>query len=139
MPTNRTVRTHSSGEESGSMGMEMQDPTFMFYFSSLCVFKYFTMWLKPYINLVFKKMYNSGVPGWLSRLSIWLLISAQVMISGSWDQPWVGLCTGCGDCLGFSPSPSAPFQKKMYSSLYYTKLRDSSSNSTSFITFNKTS
>ena len=26
-----------------------------------------------------------GPPGWLSELSLWLLILAQVMISGSWD------------------------------------------------------
>ena len=29
----------------------------------------------------------SGAPGWLSRLSVWLVISAQVMVSGLWDQP----------------------------------------------------
>ena len=28
----------------------------------------------------------TGAPGWLNQLSIQLLISAQVMISGSWDQ-----------------------------------------------------
>ena len=27
-----------------------------------------------------------GAPGWLSRLSIWLLILARVMILGSWSQ-----------------------------------------------------
>ena len=30
-----------------------------------------------------------GMPGWLSLLSIWLLISTHVLISGSWVQaPW---------------------------------------------------
>ena len=42
---------------------------FFFFFSSLCLC-----------------FYNLGAPGWLSRLSVLLLISAQVMISGSWDQ-----------------------------------------------------
>lgn len=28
---------------------------------------------------------KDGVPGWLSRLSIQLLVSPQVVISGSWD------------------------------------------------------
>ena len=28
--------------------------------------------------------YVTGAPGWLSQLSVWLLISAQVMIPGSW-------------------------------------------------------
>ena len=32
-----------------------------------------------------------GAAGWLSQLNVWLLISAQVMISGSRDQPQVGL------------------------------------------------
>ena len=30
---------------------------------------------------------NEGAPGWLSWLSSGLLISVQVMILGSWDQP----------------------------------------------------
>ena len=29
---------------------------------------------------------GEGAPGWLSRLSVRLLISAQVMIPGSWDR-----------------------------------------------------
>ena len=37
--------------------------------------------------LVVLKINQSGVPGWLSRLSIQLLISGQVLISRSWDQP----------------------------------------------------
>ena len=35
-----------------------------------------------------KVLRKVGVPGWLSWLSNWLLILAQVMISGSWDQAW---------------------------------------------------
>jgi len=57
----------------------------------------------------FKKVI-SGAPGWLSWLSVRLLILVQVVISGSWDQAphWV-LCS-MGVCLRFclSPSPSAP-------------------------------
>ena len=36
----------------------------------------------------------TGVPGWLSQLSIRLLISAQVMIPGLWDQSlcWALCC-----------------------------------------------
>jgi len=37
---------------------------------------------KPQLLLESK---NSGVPEWLSQLSIRLLVSALVMISGSWD------------------------------------------------------
>ena len=41
-------------------------------------------------------LFNSrfpGTPGWLSQLSVRLLISAQVMIPGSWDQaPRQALC-----------------------------------------------
>ena len=43
-----------------------------------------------------------GAPGWLSRLSIRLSISAQVLIPGS--CPAVGLCTERGACLRFSLS-----------------------------------
>ena len=32
-------------------------------------------------------MSDVGVPGWLSQLSIQLLVSAQVLTSGSWIQP----------------------------------------------------
>ena len=32
------------------------------------------------------KIEQTGAPGWLSRLSVQLLISAQVMIPRSWDQ-----------------------------------------------------
>ena len=49
--------------------------------------------LHPHLNLPFfflmasvlwfKKGTDLGIPGWLSRLSTWVLISAQVLISGS--------------------------------------------------------
>ena len=42
-----------------------------------------------------------GVPGYLSRLSIWLLISARVMISGSWDRAPHQVWAECGACLRF--------------------------------------
>ena len=41
---------------------------------------------------ILSKVNVSEAPGWLSRLSVWLLISA-VMILGSWDKaPCQGLC-----------------------------------------------
>ena len=33
-----------------------------------------------------KNSFLSGVPGWLSQLSVWLLISAQFLTSGLWVQ-----------------------------------------------------
>ena len=42
--------------------------------------------LKPKCIYYLFKNLSFGVPGWLSLLSVGLLISAQVMISGSWDQ-----------------------------------------------------
>ena len=66
----------------------------------------------------------SGVPGWLSQLSIWLLISAQFMIS--W---FVGLSPTSGftlterSLLGIlSPSLSAPFTHSCSLSLSQNKL-----------------
>ena len=51
-------------------------------------------------------------PGWFSRLSIRPLISAQVMISGSWGllpiTHLLWLCAQQGVCLRISPSSSAP-------------------------------
>ena len=44
---------------------------------------------------LFKTIYwhNHGAPGWLSRLSIWLLILSQVMNSRLWDwTPHLALC-----------------------------------------------
>ena len=46
------------------------------------------------------KLYSClGAPGWLSWLSVWPLISAQVLISGFWVQAQhssIGLHAGCG-------------------------------------------
>ena len=48
-------------------------------------------------------MLSPGAPGWLSQLSVQLLVSAQVLISGLWD---LGLCAQHGVCLRIlSPSP----------------------------------
>ena len=59
-------------------------------------------WLLVVVKL---KMPFSGVPGWPSCLSIWLLILGQVMILQSWDwEPHVGLHAKHGTCLRFSPS-----------------------------------
>ena len=53
------------------------------------------------------KLQFYGEPGWLSQLSIWLLISPQVMIPGLWDQaPRQALCRQHRTCLGFSLSLS---------------------------------
>lgn len=59
-------------------------------------------------------MWFMGKPGWLSPLSVWLLFSAQVMISGSWDQALhQALRCACGSSLRRSishslwPSPPA--------------------------------
>ena len=38
-----------------------------------------------------KKLKTFGATGWLSQLSVQLLILAQVMLSTSWDQANVGL------------------------------------------------
>jgi len=49
-----------------------------------------------------------GVPGWLSRLSVWLLTSAQVVVSGSWDQaPCRALCSAWSRLLPLPP-PACP-------------------------------
>ena len=47
---------------------------------------------------------TSGAPGWLSQVSIQILILAQVMISGSWDE--ASASEGLLEIL--LPSPSAP-------------------------------
>ena len=49
------------------------------------------------------------VPGWRSRFSIWLLISAQVLISGSWDPALLGLWApgSLHGILSLCPSPSS--------------------------------
>jgi len=42
--------------------------------------------------------------GWLRWLGVWLLVSAWVMISGSWDPALLELHAGHGACLRFSLS-----------------------------------
>ena len=52
-----------------------------------------------------------GAPGWLSWLSIRLLISAQSWSQGHGIEPWLWLHTGHGTCLRFSlllPLPLSP-------------------------------
>ena len=55
---------------------------------------------------------NDWVPGWFGRLSVELLISAQVMIYPGLVreiQPWMVLCVQWGNLLEiFSVSPFAP-------------------------------
>ena len=58
--------------------------------------------------LLFVFFYNirgPGAHGWLSQLSIRLLLLSQIMISRSWDQSLHWLCAVHGVCLGFSLSP----------------------------------
>ena len=67
------------------------------------------------LNIIYLRNGIHGAPGWLSLLGVWLLILAQVMISGSWD--WA-LCWAPGSagslleipslCL---PPPVLPFSK----------------------------
>ena len=54
-----------------------------------------------------QQLSNPGAPGWLSQLSIQLLISAQVMISQSWDLALSQASAGHGACLISSVSLSA--------------------------------
>ena len=50
-----------------------------------------------------------GAPEWRSQSSVRLLVSAQVMISGSWDQALHGAPHSAGSLLEIlSSSPSAP-------------------------------
>lgn len=57
------------------------------------------------------KMLHLGAPGWLSHLNVWLLILAQVIISGLCDQAPGGIqaeyraCLGCSFSLPLCPSP----------------------------------
>ena len=69
--------------------------------------KYIADWQKSW---VFKNR-TTGAPGWLSRLSIWLLVPAQVMISRLRGfKPRLGLCADstepAWDPLSFSLGPS---------------------------------
>ena len=70
------------------------------------------------------------MPGWLHWLSIWLLVSAQVMISVSWVQApcWAqrwqhGACLRFSLSLSLSPSLSAPHPLTLFLSLSKNKLR----------------
>lgn len=57
-----------------------------------------------------KKIFFLRVPGWLSWLKDWLMISSQVMISGWWNQaPWWNVMLGMEPAKNsLSPSPSIP-------------------------------
>ena len=46
-----------------------------------------------------EELSSLGAPGWLSQLSGQLLISAQVMISGSWDGAPRGALCSVGNLL----------------------------------------
>lgn len=60
-----------------------------------------------YVRKEFKRNNTPGTPGWLSRLSIPLLVSAQVMILWFVIGPTT-ISALPGACLGFSLSLSAP-------------------------------
>ena len=53
-----------------------------------------------------------GVPGWLSRLSVWLLISAQVTISRSLSSSLTDSIEPAWDSLSHSLSLPRPPQNK---------------------------
>ena len=59
---------------------------------------------------------RSGAPGWLSRLSLGLWISAQVMISRVREiEPHVGLCADSTEAAGGSLSlPLCPSLPRSY-------------------------
>ena len=61
-------------------------------------------------KLIVEKKKKKRMPGWLSRLGCQLLISAQVMISGSWDQAqhWAPCSVGSSLNDFLSPFPSGP-------------------------------
>ena len=60
-----------------------------------------------------KKSTDMGLAnGWLSQLSTWLLISAQVLISGLWSSPTLG------STLGLEPTLK---KKKIYSEITLPK------------------
>ena len=61
-----------------------------------------------YTHTIYTKMISLGVSGWLSRLSVRLLISAQVMISGSWDPALPPGSTLGEESAGDSLPPFAP-------------------------------
>lgn len=87
---------------------------FLMHLQTVCICNSW-MWKFININLVKQllEMLNSWVPGGLSQLSLWILISDQVLISGSlgqaldWALPWAPWWTWN---LLF---------KKMFNSLYY--------------------
>ena len=67
-----------------------------------------------------------GAPGWLSQLSISLLVSAQVMILQFHEfKPHIRLCTGSMEPVWnyFSPSFSAPPPLMLSLSLSVNKLK----------------
>ena len=67
-----------------------------------------------------------GVPGGLRCFSVWRLVSAQVMISHSWDWTLhLALCWPCRACLGFSLclSFSLPLPCSLFLSLKINELK----------------
>jgi len=57
-----------------------------------------------YYHFTFKSHF--GASGWLGWLSIWLLVSAQGMISGSWGRAQRQALHSTWSRLGVSPSPT---------------------------------
>ena len=65
-------------------------------FSNVCRIHWEAIWVcRLFCGKAFKFFHKElfGAPAWLSQLGIWLLVSAQVMISCSWGQaPHQPLC-----------------------------------------------
>ena len=80
---------------------------------AVCQFLNFVVKLDFHASLLILLFKTSlGTPGWLWRLSVQLLISAQVMVLGLRDVALCRLCAGPGACLRFSlsfcPPPPRP-------------------------------
>ena len=78
----------------------------------VCFFKRRVCGVRISLNFLAKFQHclkkRKGAPGWLSQLSIWLLILTQVIISGLWDQPPCWAPTWVGSLLEILSHPLPP-------------------------------
>lgn len=77
-----------------------------FYGFIYVILYFFWMLLEKMFTCCPLKYSLTGAPVWLRRLSVWVLIWTQVMISGHEIEPPLGLYAGRGACLLFSLSLS---------------------------------